>query len=269
MYAQSYGALVKKLARVIKKIDQLQEQHAALEADRGVLDAIIWAETAMSMVLRVQLREAKTSGIVRLLQKDLKTRDNFRVRVALRRDELDDEMVTNERNTVEFKCLASCVTIVMKEKEFRLLDKKAGISLKRLVERIPPEIRNYTKQFLPYKIQFLLLEHRWRPFKLMKHLNLVPCHIMWCKMFDIMVHNDKLHLREEPIDELVFKRNKCKIGELFCSKVWEMDTVLFDMMYFLKEYCPKDALKLMKAVIVLIKPTNICNESNRQWLSRI
>jgi hypothetical protein len=125
--------------------------------------------------------------------------------------------------------------------------KKGAISLTKVNRRLPNDLMPYIAEFLPYSLQFHLLEKRYNPIRLLRHLQ---------KSARVALYN-KLCQTEgvlSSMDTYTAGMYRKFVATPYYNQPMELHFTLLRLIYDMKETCPAHVIRLFKELIILIKP---------------
>jgi len=136
--------------------------------------------------------------------------------------------------------------IALNEAEYHTLDREAGVSLVEMRKRLSVDVLNHIAGFLPYDIQFYLLERRYNPFNRIGKL--YPTAIQ--ALYERLINTEGILSSFELGQAETYR----KYAVSAFRREDDRKPLLIGFVYMMKYNCPAHALRLMKELIILINP---------------
>lgn len=156
----------------------------------------------------------------------------------------------------------------MKKEELSLAKENKKLSTAfnmNMLDRLPLELVDIIKSFIPYEIRNTLIEEK-KPFRLFK--NLTPCTLksflmnicFTAEYFTLLTDDEKQQQIYKPGNTLTWRPEWFEY-----VKRDELETKIKHIFHTFKKSCPKGAYKLMRMFLVLINPDKKYNNYDSNW----
>ena len=267
MYSTSCAILSKKMASVKEDIDRSRRDYACELGRQKSASYMVRQKTVDIMNqyklirdMEMKIKELKRQNVVLKKERTKFESEARKSKIRMYKESLkiknrEDYLMSTQK--------------VFQEMQGRIKDRNAGIDLKVLTKRLPTDILSNIREFLPYNIQYQLLDQRYKPFALMRKMDLQGCHILWCNIVDnpLYLVSELLKHGQEKMNELATLRKRLSYGGyVFYSNT----SILMDILkriYLMKDSCPEEALKFLRKICMIIdskKEYNVKHESMRE-----
>jgi hypothetical protein len=261
MYSQSTKVLEGRIARTNKKfIALLYKSHDLLfERDTIVNGQIkiveeglrecsrLLTDVSISAANAPRGETSKYSILLNSIISDIKKKKGEKAILRRRFVSINRRIDTIARKVKESQNELGIMRTIKKEMEGRAVDPSSGISLKTLKQRLPTDVLTHIGKYLPYAIQFHLLEKKYNPIKRLTRLNAKAAEALYIKtiatpgILDNMSRGTIIHFRAN--------HNRARLGFGIDKK-----TAIIKLINEMKKTCPDKALRLLKDLVILINP---------------
>jgi len=255
MYSQSCVTLAKKEHAIQAALqERLKEESALLTEQVSMMsrDNGIMVKTARDIVqFNTKIRLAEQE--LRNMKKEMKLKYRAR-RLAEHALERVKAKLSKAQDKVNGKTRELDVTrLLINEMRGRAVDASAGISLNDLKTHLPTEVLNHIGSFLPYNIQYHLLEARYNPIRRLSRLSMTALKGLYIKITNIP---EVLDMQTASGRRIYIKANTLLRQGFyyFPDGVTGMRVRIIKLIYDMKMKCPKKALQLLKEMCIFIDP---------------
>jgi hypothetical protein len=122
-----------------------------------------------------------------------------------------------------------------------------------LKKHLPIDLIRYIGEFLPYDTQIQVLETQFNVFKAIYQLSIQGIHLLYSKAVNYPGFIDSIDDKESAA--LYLERARAvENGIYFEDDLFQMRIKMLLLFFEMKDNCPREALKLMKTLSLIIKP---------------
>jgi hypothetical protein len=250
MYSTSCSTLEKRIKSGIDKIVFNMDKSSILKDEREKLDKLTTDSFIEGEELRTKIRHLEYKLKVMKADEKAMCKSNAMTRMKSFRvsQKINEIIRKNQELTIKVNYTDTILGEMKRRKK-----NDTGIVLVELKNKLPSDVLCHIREFLPYDIQFHLLESRYKPFKLMKNLELRGLNAVWCKIID-----NSIYLSTLPKEKVLsYGKNRKYLRELGILP-WHKKNLIIDELtmgiYDMKEKCPELAMKILRMLSILIAP---------------
>jgi hypothetical protein len=227
----------KEKAKLIKIVEAVDQDNFSIERDIVALKRVIQRFPEMVAELTIALEK---------LQEERTHNKNECNRMSGRIKILTSRITSYVQSLHTQQRYLSITNSTLRNIDYFKLDRKKGVSLVQLRKSMPTDVLNHIREYLPYNIQFYLLERKYNPIKRFEKLRYDAIHALLTKIcltphfmasFEMGVSSELLQYTNPAFRSLEDRK-----------------PLLMWLIVYMKGQCPKYAIQLMKEMIILVNP---------------